>query len=195
MNRHTNTTASWSLDLPAGQREVEVEYRYWLSRATVKVDGRVVSKGGHFWAMSTNMGVDLPIELDNHAVVVSVRPVISGRIVVRGFRFYLSVDEEPAPGTEPAPPIVPGANLLGRGWPVGGPRFVEAMSWATTGGAILGLSQRGEHPSAILYLLAPAVCSLITRRTTWPTWVMGIACLAIVVGWIAFLAALGTVVL
>ena len=158
------------------------------------VDGRLVGRRGHFWAMSTNMGVDLPIALDDHSVVVSVRPVIRGRLVLTAFRFYISVDGEPAPGTEPAPPIVPDANPLGRGWPMSGPRLVEAMSWATTGGAILGLSQRGEHPTAILYVLAPAVCSLITRRTTWPTWVMGIACLAIVVGWIVFVAVLGTFV-
>jgi hypothetical protein len=194
VNRSTNTTASWTLDLPEGRREVEVEYGAWLSRATVKIDGSVVSEAGHLRAMSTNMGVDLPIDLDDHAIVVSVRPVIRGRLLVTAYRFFISVDGEPAPGTEPAPAIVPGANPLGRWWPTGGPRLVEAMSWATAGGAVLGLSQRGEQPTAILYLIAPAACSLITRRTTWPTWVMAIVCLAIVLGWIVVVAVLGAVV-
>ncbi len=194
VSREARSNASWSLDLPEGRHDVAVEYGYWLGKAVVRVDGRVVSRSRPLLAMSVDMGVDLPIEVAGHAVVVSVRPITTARVVVTGYRFGLSVDGAPALGTEPVPAVRPGSNWLGRGWTSDGRRWIETLSWATTGGAIIGLGQRGENPVAILYLGAPAACSFITRRTTLSTHQMGLACVAIVVLWTLAIAALGTLV-
>ena len=182
--------ATWSLDLPEGRHEIVVSYGYWLGKATIYVDGRVASDSRPMVAMAFYHGVDLAIEVDGHKVVVSIRPVTAGRIFVTGYRFGLSVDGRSAPGTEPVQPIAPDTGLGSR--PRGGARIIEALSWASAGGAIIGLSRHGENPLAILYIAAPAACSVVTRRTSLPTWLMGLVCLVIVIAGIVTVALIGT---
>jgi hypothetical protein len=75
-----------------------------------------------------------------------------------------------------------------------GPQFVEAMAWASTGGAFIGLSQHGAHPTAILYLAAPLACSLVIRRSGLSTTWLAIVCTGIVLAGIVSVALLGALV-
>lgn len=144
-------------------------------------------------AMSADMGVDLPIDVDGHGVVISVRPVTVGRVIVIGYRFGLSIDGTAVSAADALPPIRPGSNPMARGWPTNGPRLIEALAWASVGGAFIGLFQHGENPSAVLYLAAPVACSVVTRRASFPTWLLGLVCLAIVVGGIFTVAMIGAI--
>jgi len=189
--------AVWSVDLPEGRHEIEAVYGYSFHKATIRVDGRIVSASRPLMKMSIDMGVDLPIDVDGHALVVSVRPVLRAKYLATAYRLGLSVDGAPAPGTERLPPVRPASNPLAPLWLAGGrpggPVLVEMMCWATVGGGVIGLSRNGENPWAFLYIAAPAACSVVTRRTTMPTWLMALVCLTIVLGGTIALATLGVV--
>jgi hypothetical protein len=121
--------------------------------------------------MGFNRGVDLPVNVDQAEIVVSIRPVLLGSVIVTGYRFGLSVNGVTVSGTEPTPPIE-SANT--------GPRLIEFMAWASAGGGVIGLSQHGDNPAAILFVAAPIACSWVTRRTKLPTRLMAVACLGII---------------
>lgn len=177
--------ASWTLDLPEASRRIDVTHGYWLGKATVRVDGRTVLEARPLFHMAYDRGVDLSLVIDGHDLTVMIRPDFRGPMIVRGYHFGLKVDGRVAPGTTPIPPIIRSASL--------GPTLVEGMAWATGGGAVIGLSQRGLNPIAVAYLLAPAACSLIVRRSGLSTAWLALACAGVLVTGIVVVAMLGAV--
>lgn len=177
--------ASWSLDLPDGRRQIDVAFGFWSGKATVRVDGRTVSTSRRILEMGFNLGVDIPVEVGQHHVVVSIRPTLAGSMIITGYRFGLSVDGVTAPGTEP---IAPKRSENA------GPRLIETVAWASAGGALIGLSQHGRNPAALLFLAAPAACSWVTRRTTLSTGWMGLVSLVIFVMGLVAVAIIGSLI-
>jgi hypothetical protein len=177
--------ASWTIELPTRSHRIDVSYGYWFSRATVKVDGRSVLRGRPLLQMGYDRGVDLPLAIDGHHVLVQIRPDMVGLMFVSGYHFGLRVDGITVPGTVPIPPITRSGPL--------GPRLIEGAAWATGGGAVIGLSQHGANPFAVAYLIAPAVCSLLVRRSGLSTRWLAIACGAILVAGMLGTAVLGVV--
>jgi len=106
-------------------------------------------------------------------------------MLVSGYHFGLSIDGIAAPGTAPILPIARSRSL--------GPRVIEGLAWATGGGAVIGLSQHGSNPIAVAYLVAPAACSLLIRRSALPPRWLATACVAILVAGLFGTALLGTV--
>jgi len=179
-------SSSWSLELPDGRHLVEADYGYWSGRATIRVDGRVTSRSNELLKMAFNWGVDIPFFIDRHEAAISIRPIIRGLIVVTGYSLGISVDGTSAVGTEPVDPIPDAKRRTG-------PRLVEFVAWASAGGAVLGLSQRGANPTAFVYLAAPILCSVVTRQSSLSTRVMALLCLGIVIGSIVLVAVLGVI--
>jgi len=177
--------ASWTVELPTGTHRIDVVYGYWFSRAAVKVDGRPALRSRPLLQMAYDRGVDLPLAIDGHHVLVMIRPDMVGSMLVSGYHFGLTIDGTTVPGTVPIPPIT-------RSGPVG-PRLIEGVAWATGGGAVIGLSQHGANPVAVAYLVAPAACSLLVRRSGRSTRWLALACGAILVAGMVGTALLGGV--
>jgi len=147
---------SWVLDLHDGRHEVEATYGYWFGRLTLRGDGRIVTAERRLMSMARDLGVDLPASVAGHQLVVSVRPTTLGRSwLATGYSFGLTVDGHPALGTAVVSPLSPGSGPFAASWPESGRRQIEALAWAAAGGAVIGLSQGGTNPAALLYLAAP----------------------------------------
>lgn len=177
--------SSWTLDLPEGPRRIDATYGYWFGKATVRVDGRTVLTARPLLRMAYDRGVDLRLEINGHDFTVMIRPDVRGPMLVSGYHFGLTIDGVAAPGTPPIPPIVPTASH--------GQTIIEAIAWSTGGGAVIGLSQHGVNPIALAYLLAPAACSLIVRRSSLPSAWLALICAGILISGIGIVAVLGAV--
>jgi len=178
-------STSWSLELPDGRHMVEVEYGIWSGNTTVRVDGRVADKSNRSLQMGFNRGVDVPVPISQHRGIISVRPRNPRSIISTEYTFGLSIDGVPAPGSEPVVPIQASRT---------GPRLIETMALASAGGGVIGLSQGGENPTAFLFLVAPAACSVVTRQARLSTKTMGLISVAIILLGIVVVAAIGAVV-
>lgn len=176
---------SWTLDLPEGSRRVDATYGYWLGKATVRVDGQTVLAARPLLRMAYDRGVDLRLRVDGHDLIVMIRPDLRGPRLVTGYRFGLTVDGVAAPGTKTIPPIVPTTSLART--------IVESIAWSAGGGVAIGLSGQGTNPVAFTYLLAPAACSLVVRRSKLPTGWLVLICTAILIGGIGIVAGLSAV--
>jgi hypothetical protein len=127
-----------------------------------------------------NRGVDVPFTIGPHQLMVQIRTPEAGWASQQAYTFALLVDGERQPGDPPMRPIPAGQSTV---------KGIDLVAWASVGGAILGLSQRGRNlPIALLYVLAPAAVSWLARNTTWPTRRLWIVSIAILVGWIVVLA-------
>jgi hypothetical protein len=177
--------SSCNLDLPDGKHVVEVDYGYWSGTATIRLDGDVVIKSNQLMNMGFNRGVDLPLQIGDHHAVVSIRPMVRGGVFATGYSFEIAIDADHAPEAAPGQ-----ARYRTRT----APQLIELMTWASAGGAVIGLNQRGENPTAFLYLAAPVLCSLVTRRSGLSTRVMAALCLGIVVVGIVAVAWVGAIV-
>lgn len=177
--------ASWTVDLPSAPHRIDVTYGYWFGRTSVRVDGRIILDVRPTLRMAFDRAVDLPFTVDGRDLIVMVRPDIRGPMMVVGYHFGLTVDGVAAEGTTPIAPAVRTAAI--------GRKFAESMAWAAGGGGVVALSQSGTNPIAIAYLLAPAACAVLIRRSTLSTRWLAVACIGILAARIVAVVWLGAV--
>lgn len=179
---------AWSVRVEDNSHRVEIEHGYWTQRVTVRVDGNVALGGLRFLDMAYDRGVDLPISIDGHSLVVAIRPAFWSRtFLVRGYRFGLTVDGKPAPGSPILPLLAPtrrrGIRSLNA--------FLEAIAWGAGGAASGRLLVQGPVLGGLLILGAPLLCSLVIRRASrLPGWLRLTLAAGVFVTWVVMVATL-----
>ena len=152
---------AWSIHIEDREHQVEVEHGYWFGAVTLRVDGNVMLRGRPLLDMSYDRGVDLPIAVDGHSLVVAIRPVFWRRtLLASGYRYALSVDGRPAPGSVALSPLVRRARRGVRSLN----DFIEAVAWGAGGIAAARLLLEGPAIGSPIILCAPALVSLVVRR-------------------------------
>ncbi len=152
---------AWTVRVGDRERRVEVEHGYWFGAVTIRLDGRVVLKARPLLDVSSQRGVDLPISIDGHSLIVAIRPTSWRRtLLVTGYRYALSLDGPPAPGSVAPSPLVRGTRRGVRSVN----DFIEAVAWGVGSIAAVRLLLQGPALMAPLILGAPALASLVVRR-------------------------------
>jgi hypothetical protein len=169
---------------------VEVEVGTIAQRVMVKVDGVVVARRGLEFT-SQIRGTDIPLNVDRKAIIVQVRTDPPTGLTVREYRFGLAVE-----GAAPMGATMFPAMPLKSNEPAGrsGPRTIEGIVWAASGGVVIALTRQGANPLALLFPAAPLACSLVVRQSSLSTRAIGLTCLAIEVGAFVIVAWIGVAI-
>jgi hypothetical protein len=177
---------AWSVRIEDESHRIEVEHGFWTQRVAVRVDGTVVLRGSRFFDMAYDRGIEVPLSLYGHAIVVGIRPVHWLKTFwVSDYRFGLTVDGMPIPGSPALPPLVPGVRRGIRSMS----SLVEAIAWSGAGVAAGRLLVQGPAVGALLMLGAPLLCSLVLRRGTQLSLGLRLAiAIGVFVAWVAIAA-------
>lgn len=174
---------AWSVRLADRDHGVDVEHGYWFGGVTVRLDGAVVIKARPLLDMATDRGVDLPLQVEGHELIVAIRPIFwLGALLVSGYVYALTVDGQPAPGSAELPPLVRrkrrGIRSLNA--------FIEAIAWTAGTVAFVRLFVDGPAVMAPVILGAPALSSLVLRRgNQLPCWIRLSLAAGAFVAWMA----------